>query len=383
MATDNTTKTINSEDRAISAAFGAKNRARLIGEYLDGEAPLAAGTAWEHVYSLLLWIDQTTGLAHCYESDKCQPGKPWYGRSLAFHGWAASALRTTPAGLADRIDLLFRKATSDLAATVLKRAAQLEKHGEKQRRPYEASGFPRPGEDPELVSIVRSVLGHHLSREPTKDQWQLLVQKIRKYVMSENKRRNLVGEGFEDVLATIMNRLPATSSLDVRVRKALHELPGFGPPKTGDKLNKVDMAIVHPRTLVTVKWSLRADRERQFQSDYAAYVDAETSRKPWEYVFVTNEFDPARLMRACEQLEGHTHMFARVVHINTAALRATYAGPPPDPELPPVPGKRSKPPRPEAVGKTDKSVASIEKVLGYIDSGRLISLGEWLTSLPL
>ena len=38
----------------------------------------------------------------------------------------------------------------------------------------------------------------------------------------------------------------------------------------------------------------------------------------------TNEFDPARLKRACERLASNSHMFRHVVHINTDALRATY-----------------------------------------------------------
>ncbi|MGH3773789.1 MAG: hypothetical protein ACRDRW_20765, partial [Pseudonocardiaceae bacterium] len=71
----------------IERAFGAENRARLLGEYFTtvvaSSGELTAGSAWQHVYRLLLWIDRTTNLAHCYESDKCQPGRPWYARSLA------------------------------------------------------------------------------------------------------------------------------------------------------------------------------------------------------------------------------------------------------------------------------------------------------------
>jgi len=62
---------------SVKAAFGAKNRNRLIDQYFSaiGDAEITAATAWRHVYRLLLWADQTTGLAHCYESDKSQPGK--------------------------------------------------------------------------------------------------------------------------------------------------------------------------------------------------------------------------------------------------------------------------------------------------------------------
>ena len=76
------------------------------GEYLSGIAPISPDTAWKHVYRLLLWIDSTTGLAQCYESDKSQPGRPWYERSLRFHRWVAESLGSTPGDLRSKIDWL-------------------------------------------------------------------------------------------------------------------------------------------------------------------------------------------------------------------------------------------------------------------------------------
>lgn len=346
-------------DPTVLAAFGAKNRARLINTYFGEQSALTPDVAWKHVYRLLLWIDQTTGLAHCYESDKCQPGKPWYARSLAFHDWASSSLDVSPSGLADQVDWLFRRATSDLAAEVLRRASALAAAGARQRQSYEGRGFPRPGEDPELVSIVKEVLGDHLSGTPTPEEWQRLVQRVRQYLMLENKRRNLVGEGFEDVLAAVIRRTQGAAVLDVRVRNLLHDVPGFNRVRRGDKPNKVDLAVLRSgtskRTLVTAKWSLRADREKQFAQEFAEYVHSESSREPFEYVFVTNEFDPARLMRACEALAGNAFMFTHVVHINPDALKATYGG-----------------------AKKDETVG---KVLSYIISGRLISLRQWVELL--
>src|SRR5947208_1964025 len=78
--------------RVIARAFGADNRDRLLERYFAQGGAVTAANAWQHTYRLLLWIDRTTGLAHCYESDKCQPGRPWYARFLAFHDWVAAAL---------------------------------------------------------------------------------------------------------------------------------------------------------------------------------------------------------------------------------------------------------------------------------------------------
>ncbi len=86
--------TESDSEKAVTTAFGAKNRLRLLNEYFGttGRGSVTAANAWAHIYRLLLWTDQTTGLAHCYESDKCQPGKRWYTRALAFHKWLAGAL---------------------------------------------------------------------------------------------------------------------------------------------------------------------------------------------------------------------------------------------------------------------------------------------------
>ncbi len=310
---------------------------------------------------MLLWVDQTTGLGHCYESDKSQPGKRWYSRSLAFHDWVSAAFGVAPAELAKSIDWLFLRASEDLAAHVLRRAARIAANAEQQRKPYIGRGFPRPGEDPELVEIVRTGLGAYLASEPPQEIWDRLIDRIRQYLALENKRKNLVGEGFEDVIAQVIRRVCQRDRFEVHTRRALHELPGFNRARAGDKPNKVDVAVVQPsmRILITAKWSVRADREKQFVTDFTDYVNAESARKPFQYVFVTNEFDPARLMRACELLSGNALMFTRVVHISTDALRATY-GPAAD---------------------SGDEAASMKRVLSHIDGGRLISLAEWLNAL--
>lgn len=351
------------EAASIKSAFGAKNRARLINAYFANQSDdsITPDQAWAHVYRLLLWVDQTTGLGHCYESDKSQPGKRWYARSLSFHEWVSTALGTSPGELAQHIDWLFLRAAEDLAAYVLSKAAQVTAKAQTQRKPYEGRGFPRPGEDPELVAMIRNSLGDHLGTEPPPEVWDRLVQRIRQYLALDNKRKNLVGEGFEDVIAQVLQRTCRREDMEVFTRRALHELPGFNRVRAGDKPNKVDVAVVRPsaRILVTAKWSVRADREKQFVTDFADYVNAESDRKPFEYVFVTNEFDPARLMRACEQLVGNALMFKHVVHISTDAIKATY----------------------NQAGDGQSEAASMQNVLKHIDEGRLISLGQWLTRL--
>lgn len=350
------------DEEAIDRAFGAENRNRLIDLYFHRHGEIKPSEAWAHVYQLLLWLDPTTGLAHCYESDKSQPGKPWYARSLAFHDWLASTLAVSPDALAKTIDWLFIKACSDLAKVMLRREAKLTEVAARQRAPYAGRDFPEPGSDPELVSLIRDAIEPFLACEPPETTWHSLTHRVRQYLAVQNKRKNLVGEGFEDVLAQAARRACKLPDSQIFTRSLLYEIPGFNRAKIGNKENKVDLAIIRPsmRTLVTAKWSVRADREKQFPTEYAEYISAQSENKKFEYVFVTNEFDPARLMRACENLHNNNLMFDCVVHINTDAIKACYQ---------------------TAIVSDARSTASQRRVLQHIENGRLISLERWFDRL--
>ena len=105
----------------VKAAFGAANRNRLIQEYLSS----SDDEPWKAVYKLILWIDKTTGLAHCYESDKTQPGKNWHVRSLRFHEWLAKECAQSPATVGESIDWLFRHVADDYARYMVKQYQRL------------------------------------------------------------------------------------------------------------------------------------------------------------------------------------------------------------------------------------------------------------------
>ncbi len=338
----------------LSAPFGAANRQRLIDQFLAGSAE----PPWLHIYRLLLWTDKTTGLAHCYESDKCQPGKPWHPRSLRFHAWLSGALGVEPRSAGDGIDWLFRHTADDHARYMVQQYQTLLRRAAGQRAPYAGRGFPEPGEDPAIVQIVREVLGGRLTQEPSQDEWRTMTRRIRELIAVENKRKNLVGEGFEDVLSAVVRKFDAASVLDVRARCLLSAVAGFANTRVGDKPIKIDLAIVRAadqhRTIVTAKWSIRADRERQFAAEFADYVRAKSDIRPFDYVLLTNEFDPARLLRACEFSSGNAPMFSRVVHISPEALAAVY-GEQPEPTM--------------------------KRVVSFIESGRLVGVDAWLTGL--
>ena len=342
------------KDAAVKAPFGAANRQRLI------DQSCLAGTSelWLAVYRLLLWTDKTTGLAHCYESDKCQPGKPWYQRNLRFHDWLSGRMAVPPGGVADQLDLLFRRTADDYARWSVQQYQRLLRRAVVQRTPFEGRGFPEPGEDPAIIDIIRDVLGSKLTGEPSASEWRSLTRRIRELIAVENKRKNLLGEGFEDVLAAVVRGAVAAGSVQVIQRCVLQAIPGFGALRAGDKQNKVDLALLREsdqhRTLVTAKWSIRADREKQFSAEFASYVTARSDLRPFDYVLLTNEFDPARLERACAAPTSNAYMFSQVDHISTDAVKAVYG---------------------------DGSEATMAKVLRFIEDGRLISLDEWVSKL--
>ncbi len=351
---------------AVERAFGAENRARLLDVYFTEIAyePITPESAWRHAYRLLMWIDRTIGLAHCYESDKSQPGRPWYARSLRFHDWLSTELGVEPAALGNEIDWLFATASRDLAGSAESRAAGRLRKADAQRAPYEGRDMPMPGEDPELEALIEATIREHIGVEPTTQALRILSERIQTYMSSENKRKNLVGEGFEDTLAGLLRRIPSiAASHDVYVRPPLHDLPGFYPPRGDEKVRKVDLALVRRedqwRTLVSCKWSVRSDREEQFRTDFEHYTGMESRAQGFDYVLITNEFDPARLHRACEMRRQNARMFSHVVHVNPAGPREVYATP----------------------TQAARDRGGIASALEHIETGRLESLASWLTRL--
>ncbi|WP_409331145.1 hypothetical protein [Trujillonella humicola] len=355
-----------SATRAVARAFGEENRARLLSEYFDRAGDVTAQNAWVHTYRLLLWTDRTTGLAHCYESDKSQPGRPWYARSLAFHAWLSDALGVPAASLGDHIDELFRRATADLAAAAAARRQRAAERTASQREPYGDRSMPLPGEDPELEAILLDELRPYLTSAPPPEALRRLTERIQQHIGQENKRKNLVGEGFEDTIAGLLRRIPAASGLyEIRVRPWLHDLPGFRPPRQGSKPRQVDLALIdratHRRKLVSCKWSVRSDREEQFFSDFRDYAELEDAGEDFDYVLVTNEFDPARLAAACSVRSANAPLFTDVVHVNTEGPGAVYAA---------------------DTGRVQrKESGGIARTLSHIQTGRLVSLEGWITKL--
>jgi hypothetical protein len=343
---------------AEQGPFSHPSRVALIREYF-GDGRIDPQEAWKHVYRLLLWADATTGLAHCYESDKAQPGRPWYARTLAFHDWLADELGVSTTQLADHIDWMFRQVILRVADEEAERRERLALRARDQLARYEQP-MPAPGDDPELRQIIEPLLPEDRSAHPPEELVRDVLRRVRTYIGAENKRKNLLGRGFEDVLAGIINRLDGPAPTAMGTQTAIEEIPGFRAPRAGDKTERVDLWVGPDETrriLVSAKWSVRADREKQLRGDFLTYVAANERREPFEYVWITNEFDPARLVANATNTEGNQYLFSAVVHVCPPALRVVH-------DLD-APGLSRTPAR----------------LREQLDSGRIIGLGDWLAGL--
>jgi hypothetical protein len=254
--------------------------------------------------------------------------------------------------------VLFREAGADLAKIVVAASHSLKVH--KQRLPFEGQGFPEPGEDPELLDLIFDTLGQWLTETPPEDVQRALVGRIQAHVTQENKRKNLIGEGFEDTIAAVLRRIPGIADgYTILTRPLLHSVGGFYEGAANEKPRQVDLALLRRsdqrRILITAKWSVRADREEQFMSDFRDYSRLEKLGQNFDYVLVTNEFDAARLVRACERRRENAQLFTDVVHVN--------------------------PQGPVVACGADVRYRNAARMLMHVEGGRLASMEQWAAKL--
>jgi hypothetical protein len=343
-----------------NGAFSLTTRQAFIDHHFGGRS-VTPSSAWKDIYRLLLWVDPTTGLAHCYESDKAQPGRHWYERSLAFHAWVSEQLGVDPLDLVDEIDGMFRNSLGLVVQEQERVLAAQEAKAARQREKF-ARDMPLPDEDPQLLALLDPLFpGEH--PRPDDDQVRAVLRAVRRQITAENKRKNLLGRGFEDALVAVIRRIDTAGSLKVGTQTPIQEIDGFRKPRSGDKDEKVDLYVLAPngrRILVSAKWSVRADREKQMRGDFSTYINCnDRAGDSFEYVWVTNEFDPARLTKNANHIESNSNqrMLDKVVHVCPEALWIVH-------DL-----KRTALPD------------TLPVLKNMLETGRIIGLEQWLAEL--
>ena len=317
-----------------------RSRVRILKKHYASASPITAENAWKFIYRELLWVDGSTGLAHLYESDKAQPGRPWYDRTVIFTDLLCQHFgNITREQLGQEIDQLFRAILQELVESpaVLSDTDELDEAAASYRDDVEVldagnlaiayiqNNSPEVySPDAELVAEFASLLGERggLIQSQAMPLARTLVARARFYYTVERKRQNVLGEGFEDLLQMLLMKVGQIPESLFAVRRRANTLPGFHTPGNRDRIEAPDIALVRgDRTelLASVKWSLRHDRQKQLSDELDCYADLLSQAKFPRYVLVTNEYDPGRLVNA-DGLTHHGQAIDCIYHTNLDLL---------------------------------------------------------------
>lgn len=332
---------------AAPKPFGLETRSRIMADYFRHAGPVTPTNAWEHVYRLLLWKNESARLVHIYDSNHMQPGKMFHQRAVRFTDALTARWGLTRPELWLAIDVLFKGCVEEL-------------------RRQEALRHKTENGDDEDPSELQDLIETELVQNgiPIDDARRLafkLESDARRYFTISNKRKNALGEGFEDLLYYLLTTVSHIPDDVVRLRQSTSTLPGFkqaAPKAPGQRRIREahpDLAFVvgdRTDTIVTAKWSMRQDRETQFSHEFSAYRSQKIQQSELTFALITNEFDPARLNNVAKAMAtgSQAYAFHQIYHINLDLLKAAYGD-------------------------------DLRAVGGHIQTGKLRSLSDFLTDM--
>jgi hypothetical protein len=313
---------------AAASAFGADTRSKILRAYFERCGPVTPENAWVHVYKLLLWVEPGTNLAHVYDANHMRAGGTWHRRAQKFTEMLSREFATTPSMLGNNIDILFR------GCVKVFREIEAARKNKSSEFLFEDSDSHV---ESELISLIASEL------ESAKISGELIMPLANKinfiahdFFSIGRKRANALGEGFEDILEILIHEAAGVPKDSIRLRESVYSLPGFRrepPPPPGTtrkpKHPKPDIAITLgeiTHVIATAKWSVRQDRQTQYQAEYSSYIMNKVQSTQLLYYLITNEFDLARLRNTALSIpagEGG-FLFNRIFHINLDLVRATH-----------------------------------------------------------
>lgn len=289
---------------------------RVLAEYFAHAGDVTAENAWEHVYRCLLWMNEGAGLAHIYDSNHMQVGGNFHSRAIRFTDELCRLLGLTRTQLPAAIDFLFKGCVAEWRRT--RSATELD-----------------PEIESELISAITEILrAEGLTDERLPPVVRQIESLSRDFFTVGNKRKNALGEGFEDLLYLLLLRVAGVPPERIALRKPVSQLPGFrrAPVRRrgtrGDREPSPDIAIIEEgitHVITSAKWSMRQDRETQFQAEYTAYQRNKTQPTELRFALITNEFDVARLNNVARALPGGAggYIFHQIYHINPSLLSHT------------------------------------------------------------
>jgi hypothetical protein len=295
---------------------------RILDAYFADAGSVTGENAWEHVYRCLLWMNESAGLAHIYDSNHMQPGGVFHARALRFTEALCAHWGVDRAGLGQRIDKLFRGCVAEL----LRREAAAAETG---------NGIEAELESELIGGITRELLAAGVEESAAAPLARRIEGRARQFFTIGNKRKNALGEGFEDLLELLLHRVASIPSSQINTRTPVSQMPGFrrAPPRRPGSRSprepRPDIAIVEgaiTHVIATAKWSLRQDRETQLASEYQAFQMNKVQPTELRYALVTNEFDLARLRNVLDAMPGGVggYIFHNVYHVCLRLLEQTH-----------------------------------------------------------
>jgi hypothetical protein len=301
--------------QGAGSPFGQATRMRVLEAYFARAGEVTAENAWEHVYRCLLWMNQGAGLAHIYDSNHMQPGGNFHSRAITFTDELCRLFGVTRAQLPAEIDHLFKGCVEEWKR---RRSTDIDTELES-----------------ELVAVIEQVLrGEGVADSRVRPVARHLEVLSRDFFTIGNKRKNALGEGFEDLLYLLLVRVARVPPEKIALRRPVSELPGFRraparlPGSRPAREPHPDIATLEggiTHVITSAKWSMRQDRETQFQSEYTAYQMNKTQSTELRFALITNEFDVARLNNVARAIPGGAggYIFHNIYHISPELLLHT------------------------------------------------------------
>lgn len=317
---------------------------RILLEYFDGLNSLSADNAWEHVYHCLLWMNESAGLAHIYDSNHMPRGGVFHNRAVLFTDALCQHWNVERRTLAREIDILFTGCVNEW-----ERHPQLTEPDDAITEDLES----------ELVAKVEKLIAEAgVTTEKAGIVARQIEQQARHFFTIGKKRMNALGEGFEDLVTILLQRVSGIPKIHLHTRTGVSKLPGFSkgafraPGQRSNREPSPDIAITEEsvtRLITTAKWSLRQDRLNQFASEFQSFQNRKVQSTELRYALITNEFDLARLGNVCRAIPTGQggYVFHNIYHVALHLLREVHG-------------------------------ARFKDIEGYVQTGKLLSLSDYL-----
>lgn len=316
---------------AKDTPFGQGTRMRVLKKYFEHAGPVTEQNAWEHVYRCLLWFDIGAGLAHIYDSNHMQKGGTFHARAVRFTELLCAHWKIKRNELPGKLDVLFNGCVLEL------KRRETEEQGRSRLELTDTDDGEVEVESELTVAIKALLEAEGIGDSRATALSENIEGLSRHFFTIGKKRQNALGEGFEDLLTILLSRVSNIPHERIALRTPVSKLPGFLkslPPKDGETKRKKrepspDIAIVDPHithVVTTAKWSIRQDRETQFQSEYSSYQRNKSQPTELRFALITNEFDLARLRNVLHAIPGGTggYIFHDVYHVSLPMLRETH-----------------------------------------------------------